>query len=287
MTPDRSLPDPLPPLPDLDFVGVDAAALGLTGPRLSFMEAGPRDGAPVLLLHGIAANSTGWRFLLRDLAASGRRAIAWNAPGYLLSDPFRDAAPSPEAYADSLAALMDALGVASADIVGSSFGTLVGLCFAARHPRRLRRLALLGCSRGQRWKPQEERARMLAMRRAMAAQGGLAMARERADALLGPDPHPLLLALVRRMLAATDGPALLQSARCSDGADTLDYAPAITAQALLLCGEEDRVNPPEVSRAVAAALPASRLLLLPGVGHLPELECPATTGRLVLEHLSA
>ena len=283
---DRRVPDP-PPLPDLDFAGVDAAALGLAGPRLSFMEAGPRDGAAVLLLHGIAANSTGWRFLLQALTASGRRAIAWNAPGYTLSDPFRAEAPAPEAYADALAALMDALGVARADIVGSSFGTLVGLCFAARHPGRVRRLALLGCSRGQRWKPPEERARMLAMREAMAAQGGLAMARERAGVLLGPDPDPAVLALLRRMLAATDGPALLQSARCSDGADTLDCAPAVTAPALLLCGEEDRVNPPEVSRAVAAALPASRLVLLPGIGHLPELECPATTGRLVLEHLSA
>ncbi|MFN6953792.1 MAG: alpha/beta fold hydrolase [Acetobacteraceae bacterium] len=285
---DRRVPDP-PPLPDLDFVGVDAAALGLAGPRLSFMEAGPRDGAAVLLLHGIAANSTGWRFLLRDLAASGRRAIAWNAPGYTLSDPFRAEAPTPEAYADALAALMDALGVARADVVGSSFGTLVGLCFAARHPGRVRRLALLGCSRGQRWKPPEERARMLAMREAMAAQGGLAMARERAGALVGPDPDPdpAVLAMVRRMLAATDGPALLQSARCSDGADTLDYAPAIAAPALLLCGEEDRVNPPAVSRAVAAALTAARLVLLPGIGHLPELECPATTGRLMLEHLSA
>jgi pimeloyl-ACP methyl ester carboxylesterase len=286
MTPDRSLPDPLPPLPDLVFAAVDAAALGLAGPRLSFMEAGPRDGPPVLLLHGIAANSTGWRFLLEALAATGRRAIAWNAPGYMLSDPFRAQAPAPDDYADALAALMDALGIARADIVGSSFGTLVGMCFAVRHASRLRRLALLGCSRGQRWKPPEERARMLAMRAASAAAGGLAMARHRAGALVAPGSAPATLALVRRMLAATDGPALMQSARCSDAADTLDYAPAIAAPSLLLCGEQDSVNVPAVSRAVAAALPGARLVMLPGIGHLPELECPATTGSLILEFLA-
>jgi pimeloyl-ACP methyl ester carboxylesterase len=278
MTPD--------PLPDLDFIGVDAAALGLAGPRLSFMEAGPRDGPPVLLLHGMAANSTGWRFLLHALAASGRRAIAWNAPGYTLSDPFRAEAPTPEAYADALAALMDALDVARADIIGSSFGTLVGLCFAAGHAPRVRRLTLLGCSRGQRWKPPEERARMLAMRAASAAEGGLAMARDRAEALVAPGTAPAALALMRRMLAATDGPALMQSARCSDGADTLDFAPAISAPTLLLCGEQDRVNPPEVSRAVAAAMPDARLVMLPGIGHLPELECPAATASHILEHLA-
>jgi pimeloyl-ACP methyl ester carboxylesterase len=286
MTPDRSLPEPLPPLPDLDFVGVNAASLGLSGPRLSFMEAGPRDGAPVLLLHGIAANSTGWRFLLHSLAASGRRAIAWNAPGYMLSDPFRAETTTPEAYADVLAALMDALDIPRADIVGSSFGTLVGLCFAVRHAPRTRRLALLGCSRGQRWKPPEERARMLAMRAASAAEGGLVMARDRAEFLVGAGTAPATLALIRRMLAATDGSALMQSARCSDGADTLDYAPAITAPSLLLCGDQDRVNVPDVSRAVAAALPAARLIMLPGIGHLPELECPATTACLILEHLA-
>ncbi len=278
MTPDT--------LPDLDFIGVDATALGLAGPRLSFMEAGPRDGPPVLLLHGIAANSTGWRFLLPALAASGRRAIAWNAPGYTLSDPFRAEAPTPDAYADALAALMDALGIARADIIGSSFGTLVGLCFATRHAPRVRRLALLGCSRGQRWKPAEERARMLAMRAASAAEGGLAMARDRAEALVAPGTAPATLALIRRMLAATDGPALMQSARCSDGADTLDHAPAIAAPTLLVCGEQDRVNPPEVSRAVAAAVPGARLVMLPGIGHLPELECPAITASLILEHLA-
>lgn len=286
MMPDRSLPDPLPPLPDLDFIGVDAAALGLSGPRLSFMQAGPADGPPVLLLHGIAANSTGWRFLLHRLAASGRRAIAWNAPGYTLSDPFSDAAPAPAAYAAVLGALMDALGVARADVVGSSFGTLVGMCFAARHPERVRRLVLLGCSRGQRWKPPAERARMLVMRAASAAEGGLAMARDRAGALVATGTADATLALLRRMLAATDGPALMQSARCSDGADTLDDAPAITAPALLLCGEEDRVNTPDVSRAVAAALRGSRLVMLPGIGHLPELECPATASSLILEHLA-
>ena len=286
MMPDRRLPDPLPPLPDLDFIGVDAAALGLSGPRLSFMQAGPADGPPVLLLHGIAANSTGWRFLLHGLAAAGRRAIAWNAPGYTLSEPFGDAAPTPGAYAAVLAALMDALGVAHADVVGSSFGTLVGMRFAAQHPGRVRRLALLGCSRGQRWKPPGERARMLAMRAASAAEGGLAMARDRAGVLVATGTAEATLALVRRMLAATDGAALMQSARCSDGADTLDDATAIAAPTLLLCGEEDRVNTPDVSRAVAAALRGSRLVMLPGIGHLPELECPATASSLILEHLA-
>lgn len=283
---DRRLPQPLPPLPDLDFVGVDAAAHGLAGPRLSFMAAGPASGPPVLLLHGIAANSTGWRFPLAALAEAGFRAVAWNAPGYFLSHPFRAEAPSASDYADVLAALMDALGIGQADLVGSSFGSLVALRFAARHPQRTGRLVLFGTSRGQRWKSAEERARLLAMRQAQAAAGGLAVAAERAAALVAPGSGAEVLALVRRMLAATDAAALLPSARCSDATDTLEDAPMVRAPALLVVGEEDRVNPPEVSRALAAAMPAARLVLLAGVGHLPELEAPHTANRLLLAHLA-
>jgi pimeloyl-ACP methyl ester carboxylesterase len=69
---------PIPPLPDLRFVELSAAALGLEGPRMSCMEAGAGP-ATILCLHGIGANSTGWRFSLAALSAHAR-GIAWNAP---------------------------------------------------------------------------------------------------------------------------------------------------------------------------------------------------------------
>ena len=164
---------PIPPLPDLRFI--EATAPGLDGRRLSYMEAG--QGPAVLLLHGIGANSMGWRFILAGLAPDAR-VIAWNAPGYLMSDPFAADAPRAEDYADAAVALLDALGVAApVRVVGSSFGSLVGAALAARHPGRVARLALLGTSRGQRWKGDEERARMLAMRAGSIAGGGVALAR--------------------------------------------------------------------------------------------------------------
>ncbi len=70
---------------------------------------------------------------------------------------------------------------------------------------------------------------MLAMRQAQAAAGGLAVAAERAAALVAPGSGAEVLALVRRMLAATDAAALLPSARCSDATDTLEDAPMIRA----------------------------------------------------------
>ena len=74
------------------------------------MEAGPPELRPVLLLHGIGANSLHWRFQLAALA-DRYRLIAWNAPGYLLSDNLRAETPSGRDYADALANFLTALGM--------------------------------------------------------------------------------------------------------------------------------------------------------------------------------
>ena len=273
---------PIPPLPELRLIAVDPQGPGMEGARMSYMEAGA--GADtVLLLHGIASNSGGWRFILDALAAK-HRVIAWNAPGYYLTDHLVSAAPTNWQYTDALAALMGALSIESAHVVGSSFGSMVAASFAARHPARVRRLALLGGSRGQKWLPGEERARCLAMRDASAREGAVAMSETRWRILLGAAVDDTAIRLTREALMATHPRGLMQSARASDSTDVCDFAGDIQAPTLLIVGSEDQVNPPEISRAIAARIPSSRLEILPGIGHLPKLEAPARTAELLRGH---
>lgn len=275
---------PIPPLPDLRFVELDAAALGLEGPRMSYMEAGAGP-ATILCLHGIGANSMGWRFSLAALSRHAR-VIAWNAPGYMLSDNLAAEAPPAESYADVAAALLDALGVAGpVHVAGSSFGSMLAACLAARHPARVAKLALLGTSRGQRWKGAEGRAQMLAMRAASVAEGGVALARTRSHKLVAPAAPAEVLALVQGVVAATHPRGLMQAARCTDLVDVIaDFAPRIACPTLAVTGAEDQVNPPDVGQAIAAAIPGARFLSPPGIGHLPELEAPAKTLDLLRTH---
>ncbi len=276
---------PIPPLPDLRFTELDAAALGLEGRRMSYMEAGqgPRT---LLLLHGIGANSSAWRFSLAAFAQQAR-VIAWNAPGYMLSDNFRAEAPRPEMYADAAVALLDALGVQGPVLLaGSSFGSMLAACLATRHPGRVARLALLGTSRGQRWKGEEGRAAMIAMREASIAQGPVAMGRRRSATLVAPDAPPLVRELVANIVAGTNPRGYLQAARCTDTVDVVeDFAPRIACPTLCITGSRDVVNTPETGRAVAAAIPGARFVSPEGLGHLPELEAPCATGMLLREHL--
>ncbi len=270
----------------IDFVGLDAARLGLAGPRMSYAAAGTQ-GPPVLLLHGIGANILGWDAVLRGLAPHAR-AIAWNAPGYFLSDPFISEAPAAEDYADAAIALLDALGIVEpAHIVGSSFGSMLAACIAARHPGRVATLSLFGASRGQRWRTPEQRAAMLAMRAESIAQGGVALAATRSERLVAPGSPAPVLATVRRMVAATDARGLMAAARCTDQVDVVaDYAPRIAAPTLVVTGAQDAVNPPEVGMAIADAITGSRFEVPAGIGHLMEIEAPDSALILLQRHIT-
>jgi pimeloyl-ACP methyl ester carboxylesterase len=276
----------LPPLPELRFAEIPAASQPrYTGDRFSFMEAGRIDARPVLLLHGIGANSLHWRRQFAGLADRWRL-IAWNAPGYMLSDNLRTETPSGRDYADALADFLAALGIGgSFDVVANSFGTRVAQCFAACYPGRIGRAVFTGTSIARPGASPEERAQSVAARAQMIARGGYAFG-ERVAALLGSAASPATIALVQHTLRATNPAGFMQAARFGASGDMPPLGAGLTMPLLLIQGEEDRVTPAATNAALlAAAVPGARIVTLAGCGHLPEAEAPRRVNELIAEHL--
>jgi pimeloyl-ACP methyl ester carboxylesterase len=274
----------LPPLPELRFAEIPATSRHrYVGDRFCYIEAGRVDLPPVLLLHGIGANSLHWRYQLAGLA-DRFRLIAWNAPGYLLSDNLRAETPSCRDYVDALDDLLSALGIDGFDIVANSFGTRVAQCFAYRRPGRIRRAVFTGTSipRGM---PPEERARSVETRARMIERGGYGFG-DRAAALLGSAASADTLALVQQTLRATNPAGFMQAVRFIAEAEMPPLAAGLTMPLLIVQGEEDRVTPAATNaELLAAALPHARLVMLTGCGHLPEVEFPSQVNDLIAGHL--
>jgi pimeloyl-ACP methyl ester carboxylesterase len=275
----------LPPLPELRFAEIPATSRHrYMGDRFCYMEAGRVDLPPVLLLHGIGANSLHWRYQLAGLA-DRFRLIAWNAPGYLLSDNLWAQTPSCRDYAYALDDLLSALGIDGFDIVANSFGTRVAQCFACHRPGRIGRVVFTGTSIPHSTSP-EERARSVEARARMIESGGYGFG-DRAKALLGSAATADTLALVQQTLRATNPAGFMQAARFAVEAEMPPLAAGLTMPVLIIQGEEDRVAPAATNaKLLVAALPHARLIMLAGCGHLPEVEFPSRVNDLIAAHLS-
>jgi pimeloyl-ACP methyl ester carboxylesterase len=110
------------------------------GIRLACREWGEPDGAPLVLLHGLGSDGTSWDGTAPALAAAGHRVYAPDARGHGGSE--RPGDYSLELMRDDTLALLDALGIGSAAVIGHSMGGAVAYLAAAHAPGRVSRLVL-------------------------------------------------------------------------------------------------------------------------------------------------
>ncbi|MBV1694564.1 MAG: alpha/beta fold hydrolase, partial [Hyphomicrobiales bacterium] len=118
------------------------------GVEIAFIDEGPREGAPVLLIHGFASNAkTNWvdPLWVRFLVGAGRRVIAMDCRGHGASQKLYGL----EDYGAPLMAedarrLLDHLGIERSDVMGYSMGARITAFLALAHPGRVRRIVFGG-----------------------------------------------------------------------------------------------------------------------------------------------
>lgn len=240
-------------------------------------------GPSVVLIHGLGTTSDVW-YSLRNVLESDFHVITYDRSGCGLS-PRRSANFSIDAWVDELVELLDQLGVDQTAVIGHSLGSTIAQRFAARYPSLTRALVLVG---GEAVLTSEGRD-VLTERSALIREFGLVAA---ADAWLAGSlsedtraANPALTGLLRAMFLANDADSYIAQAETLRDADVETSDAQILCPTLLIVGDEDHVTPVSWQQQIAAAIPGSRVSIIPGTAHMTMLEAPEAVGSEVLTFL--
>ncbi|MEU5087761.1 alpha/beta fold hydrolase [Streptomyces sp. NPDC021356] len=241
------------------------------------------DSGPLLLcLHGIGSSSAAFAPQLAALSDMFR-VVAWDAPGYAESaDP--DGPLSMDDYADTAAEVIRAYG-GSAHVLGVSWGGVIALRLALRHPGLVDSLMVLDSTSGSGTDP-EKAAGMRARAAELARLGPDAFAAARAPRLVSPDaPADLVERVTATMAASVRLPGYAHAAEAMAATDLRGELHRVTAPTLVLCGDQDRVTGPDSSQVLAGGLHRTAYVIVKDAGHLANQEQPERVNAWLLSHL--
>jgi len=262
------------------------------GVKLYYEETG--SGTPIIFVHEFAANHRSWEPQMRHFGQR-YRAITYGARGYPPSDVPEDVAKySQNRATDDIAAVLDALKIEKAHVVGLSMGGFATLHFGFRHPQRALSLTVAGCGYGAE-KGQEERFRkeVETVVATLRADGMASFAEKYA---YGPtrvqfeNKDPRGFAEFKSMLASNSN---IGSANTQAGVqgrrpslyDLVDQMKAMTTPTLILTGDEDWpcLQP---ALLMKTTIPTAALSVMPNCGHTINIEDPDQFNRLVGEFIT-
>ncbi|MCU0902952.1 MAG: alpha/beta fold hydrolase [Tabrizicola sp.] len=244
-----------------------------------------------LFLHGIGGGRNNWH---SQLQAVGRtmRAAAMDLRGY--GDSALGAGQSSvDDYCADILRVANRLGARRLVLVGLSYGSWIATSFAMRHPGMLAGLVLSGGCTGMSEAGPEEREAFRTAREVPldAGQVPADFAPAVVKVLAGPDASPEVLKTLFNSMAAIPAVTYLDALRCfTNPAERFDFA-RLAMPVLMMTGAHDRLASPAEIRAVAGRIgvasprPDVRFEVIPGAGHVCNLERPQVYNRHLLAFL--
>jgi 3-oxoadipate enol-lactonase len=246
--------------------------------RMGWLEAG--EGWPLVLLHAFPLRAAMWRPQL-ETVPGGWRFVAPDLRGFGAGPPL-DRAMTMDEYALDVLALMDALRIDVAAVGGLSMGGYVTFALFRQAPARVNAMVLAD-TRSQADTIAGRQAR-LELRALLAEQGPRGVAGHMLPTLLSPDADPGVISSVRALIEAADAGAIDAAiGALIDRPDSTPDLARINVPALVTCGEDDAITPVSDAEAMQRALRRSTLVVIPGAGHLANLEQPDAFSRALAD----
>lgn len=248
--------------------------------EIPYLEGGRGDA--LVLVHGFSDSKDSFVDVARSLAAS-HRVVLPDLPGFAEASAPLDVKYSLPRFVDVFADFVDAFGLERFHLGGNSLGGAISAAYAARHPGRVRALALLGAAGVPMPRPSP-----LQLRIEAGENPFVCATLDEHDALLRmifqkppPMPRPLRVHLAHEYIAR--GP---MNAKILDDllAVPLDLTPdlgTIQSPTLVLWGDQDRLIDVSAGHVFHQGIPEARLVILHGVGHCPQYEVPGRTARIL------
>jgi 3-oxoadipate enol-lactonase len=240
-------------------------------------------GPPLFLVHGIGASRHSWdgliahlkpyfRCISYDLRGHGRSPLP--PPPYTLEDLVAD-----------LEALRAELGIERAHFAGHSLGGMIGPAYARRYPQRVLSLGLLSTAA---FRTADDSAKVRGVVRAMRTQGIAPVLETLKERWFTPEfavRCPEVIERRMQQVIDTDSEVFLSVFDIYAETEMAPWLSEIEHPCLVLTGENDGGCNPRLNRAIAAALPASKLAILPNLRHAILLEAADEVAVPVLDFL--
>jgi haloalkane dehalogenase len=268
--------------------------LDVDGWRMHVVDEG--EGPPILLLHGEPTSSYLWRNVIPPLVANGYRAVAPDLIGFGRSDKPSDVGwYTYDRHVDSIARLVDALGLSGITLVVHDWGGPIGLRFAVEHEDLVDRLVILDTGIGGGRPPSDAWLRFRDAVRRLGGEvdparlvesgtvGGLTAEARAAYAEPFPTPGSKagVLAFPELVPAEPDHPNTAPMNRVRDALG------AWTKPALVVWGAADTALPPALAYAFAELIPgAGEPVVLEGAGHFLQEDRPGEVAAAILRFLA-
>ncbi|WP_300010008.1 alpha/beta fold hydrolase [Pseudonocardia sp.] len=260
-------------------------------------------GVPAVYVHGLSGSATNWTDLA-GLLSTRAAGTALDLPGFGLSRPLPTADYSVDAHADALLCYLAGRGQ-RVHLLGNSFGGALAISVAARRPELVATLTLVSPAMPDR-RPDPRRisdprmalALLPVLGRRARAQIAALTPEQRAEQMVQicfGDPAsvpPERFAEFTAEIAARGRLPWARDAVLRTGSDMIaswalgrlwSTVRRVRAPTLVVWGDRDRLVSPRLAARTAAALPDSRLLMLPGIGHVAQIEAPDAVAAAVGE----
>jgi len=236
--------------------------------------AGPVDAPCVVLVHGLGLNRACWQWTSPALT-DGYRVLSYDLYGHGDSvDPPEP--PSLSLFSRQLQGLLDHCGIADAVIVGFSLGGMIARRFAQDCPDRARALALLHSPHQRSAQAQAAILARVEQARDQGPQSTVEAALERWFTEGFRRANPAMMETVRGWVTANRKEVYHRIYRVlAEGIDEITApVPPLSCPALVITGDEDYGNCPDMTRAIAAEIAGAQALILPGLRHMALAEDP-------------